>query len=128
MSLANLSNHPSRLLMGCVLLALSACATNKELTTQLSSSREAVDQAKMAGAEQTAPADLDIATGKLDRANVAAKNRDEADAMRLAQQAQVDANLARAKTESAQARVAAAEMTKSNQILRAAITRANQNQ
>jgi hypothetical protein len=98
------------------------------LTTQLSTSREAVDQAKMAGAEQTAPADLDIATGKLDRANVAAKNRDEADAMRLAQQAQVDANLARAKTESAQNRVAAAEMTKSNQILRAAITRANQNQ
>lgn len=128
MLLAHLSNRPSRLLMGCVLLALSACATNKELTAQLANSREAVDQAKMAGAEQTAPADLDVAVGKLERANVAAKNRDEADAMRLAQQAQVDANLARAKTDSAQSRVAAAELTKSNEMLRAALTRANQNQ
>jgi hypothetical protein len=114
--------------MGCVLLALSACATNKELTAQLTNSREAVDQARMAGAEQTAPADLDVAVGKLDRANAAAKNRDEGDAMHLAQQAQVDANLARAKTESAHSRLAAAELTKSNEMMRAAIARANQNQ
>jgi len=114
--------------MGCILLALSACATNKELTTQLSTSREAVDQARMAGAEQAAPADLDIAVGKLDRANAAAKNKDEGDAMHLAQQAQVDANLARAKTEANQATLAANELIKSNQIMRAAVTRANQNQ
>jgi hypothetical protein len=126
---ANLSNHASRLLVGCALLALSACATNKELTAQLANSREAVDQAKMAGAEHTAAADLDVAVGKLDRANAAAKNRDEKDAMRLAEQAQVDANLARARSESAQARVAAAEVIKSNQIMRAAAAnRANQNQ
>jgi hypothetical protein len=129
MLLANLSNHSSRLLVGCALLVLSACATNKELTAQLANSREAVDQAKMAGAEHTAAADLDTAITKLDRANAAAKNRDEKDAMRLAEQAQVDANLARARSESAQARVAAAEVMKSNQIMRAAAAnRANQNQ
>jgi hypothetical protein len=129
MLLANLSSHSSRLLVGCALLALSACATNKELTNQLANSREAVDQAKMAGAEQTAAADLDVAMGKLDRANAAAKNRDEGDAMRLAQQAQVDANLARARSESAQARIAATEVMKSNQIMRAAAAnRGNQNQ
>jgi hypothetical protein len=129
MLLANLSSHSARLLVGCALLALSACATNKELTNQLANSREAVDQAKMAGAEQTAAADLDVAMGKLDRANAAAKNRDEGDAMRLAQQAQVDANLARARSESAQARIAATEVMKSNQIMRAAAAnRGNQNQ
>jgi hypothetical protein len=129
MLLDYLSNHSSRLLVGCALLALSACATNKELTAQLANSREAVDQAKMVGAEHTAAADLEVAVGKLDRANAAAKNRDEGDAMRLAQQAQVDANLARARSESAQARVAAAEVMKSNQIMRAAAAnRANQNQ
>jgi hypothetical protein len=129
MLLANLSNQSSRLLVGCALLALSACATNKELTNQLASSREAVDQARMAGAEQTAGADMNVAIAKLERADAAAKNRDEKDAMRLAQQAQVDANLARARSESAQARVAATEVMKSNQIMRAAATnRANQNQ
>jgi hypothetical protein len=83
----------------------------------------------MAGAEQTAGADMNVAIAKLERADAAAKNRDEKDAMRLAQQAQVDANLARARSESAQARVAATEVMKSNQIMRAAATnRANQNQ
>jgi hypothetical protein len=129
MSLANLSNQSSRLLVGCALLALSACATNKELTAQLASSREAVDQARMSGAEQTAAADMDTAIGKLERADAAAKNRKEADAMRLAQEAQVDANLARARSDSAEARIAAAEVIKSNQIMRAAAAnRANQNQ
>jgi hypothetical protein len=129
MSLANLSNQSSRLLVGCALLALSACATNKELTNQLASSREAVDQARMAGAEQTAGPEMDVATGKLERANAAAKNRKEAEAMRLAQEAQVDANLARAKSDSAEARIAATEVMKSNQIMRAAAAnRANQNQ
>jgi hypothetical protein len=83
----------------------------------------------MSGAEQTAAADMDTAVGKLERANAAAKDRKEADAMRLAQEAQVDANLARARSDSAEARIAAAEVMKSNQIMRAAAAnRANQNQ
>jgi hypothetical protein len=128
MSLINLSNYSARLLLGCAVLALSACATNKELTNQLANSREAVDQARMAGAEQTAAADMDVAVGKLDHANAAAKNRNDADAMRLAQQAEVDANLARARSEANQAKIAATEVMKSNQIMRAAANRANQNQ
>jgi len=122
---ARFFHHPSRVLAGCLLLALSACA-NKELNHQLATSREAVDQAQMAGAEEAAPSDYGVATDKLARANAAAIGHHKHDAMRLAQQAQVDANLARAKSESAQARIAAAELEKTNQVLRDAI-RANQN-
>jgi hypothetical protein len=122
-----LSHHPARVLAPCCLLALAACA-NPALNNQLANSREAVDQAKIVGAEQGAPAELQAAVDKLNQASAAATARRGDDAMRLAQEAQVDANLARAKTSSAQARLAAAEMAKSNQLLYEAINRTNQNQ
>lgn len=127
MMLAHLLHHPSRMLAAGGLLVLSGCA-NEALHDQLASSREAVDQAKIAGAAETVPADYDAAVDKLNRASTAANNRHEDDAMRLAQQAQLDADLARARTDSAQARFAATEMVKSNQVLREALSRANQNQ
>jgi hypothetical protein len=127
MMLVKLFPRPSRALAGCCLLALSACA-NEALNQQLATSREAVDQAQIVGAEKTASADYDSAVSKLNRANAAAKERNQDEAMRLAQQAQVDANLARAKTDSAQASIAAAELAKSNLLLRETINRANQNQ
>jgi hypothetical protein len=127
MKLANLFYRPSRVWAACGLLVLSGCAS-EALNSQLATSREAVDQAKIAGAAEAAPADFGQALDKLNRANAAAENRKKDDAMRLAQEAQVDANLARARTDSAQARVAAAELVKSNQILRETIVRANQNQ
>jgi hypothetical protein len=117
MMLAHLFHHPSRMLAGCALLALSGCA-NQALNQQLATSREAVDQARIAGAADTAPADFQVALDKLDRASAAADTRKKGDAMRLAEEAQVDANLARAKTDSAHARMAAAELTKSNELLR----------
>jgi hypothetical protein len=117
MMLANLFSRPSRVLSACFLLALSGCA-NEALNNQLANSREAIDQAKIAGAQQTAPRDFDAAVQKLNQANDASKKWDKKDAMSLAQEAQVDANLARAKTDSTQARFAAAELEKSNRILR----------
>lgn len=127
MILAKLFHHPSRVVAGCFLLALSACSSS-ELNHQLATSREAVDQAQMAGAQENAPAEFGVAADKLTRANTAATGHHKHDAMRLAQQAQVDANLARTKSESTQARLAATELTKTNQALRDAINRANQNQ
>lgn len=117
MLLANRFFQPSRVLTGCCLLALCGCAS-EALNQQLATSREAVDQARSAGAAEKAPADFDSAVDKMNRATTAANDRHKDDAMRLAQEAQVDANLARARTDSAQARLAAAEMEKSNQILR----------
>jgi hypothetical protein len=128
MMLSQFFSNLARVMAACVLLALSACASNEALTNQLANSREAVDQARIAGAAEKAPADFDVAVEKLNRASSTAESRHKDDAMRLAEEAQVDANLARAKTDSAQAIVAAAEMAKSNQILREALNRANRNQ
>jgi len=126
---AHLFYHPSRVVAGCLLLGLAGCANTEALKQQLAASHEAVDQAKMVGAAETAPAELDVAVEKLNRADAAAKKRRHRDdAQRLAEQAQIDANLARARTDSTQAKIAAAELAKSNLILRETINRANQNQ
>jgi hypothetical protein len=128
MMVAKLFHQPSRVLAACCFLGLSGCA-NEALDHQLANSREAVDQAHVAGAQQGAPADYENAVTKLNRASAASEHRrDRDDAMRLAQQAQADANLAHAKTDSAQARNAAAELAKSNLVLRETLARANQNQ
>ena len=119
--------RPSRILAACAVLALPGCA-NEVLNNQMANSQEAIDQARIAGAADTAPADLSSAVDKLDRARATASHRRGKDAMRLAQEAQVDANLARAKTDSAQARIAAAEITKSNQVLYDELNRMRQNQ
>jgi hypothetical protein len=57
-----------------------------------------------------------------------AKDKKDEDAMAYAREAQVDANLARAKNDSAQARFAATEIAKSNQLLRDERARIIQNQ
>ena len=119
--------RPSRMLAACCLLALSGCA-NKVLNNQLANSREAVDQARIVGAAEMAPAELDAAVDKLSRADAAAGKRQHKESMRLAQQAQVDANLARARTSSAQAKIAAVELAKSNRILNEELNRQAQNQ
>ena len=124
---AHLFYRPSRVLAACCLLALSGCA-NEALNNQLATSREAVDQAKIAGAAERAPADFDNAVDKLNRAGAAAHNRDKKEAMRLAQEAQIDANLARAKNDALMAQVATAELQKSNQLLRDEYLRAHPNQ
>lgn len=127
MMLAHRLHGTARMLAACCLFASAGCA-NKVLNHQLAVSREAVDQAQIAGAAQAAPADLDAAVDKLNRANAAAASRNGKDSIRLTGQAQVDANLARARTHSAQARMAAVELGKSNQILQEEINRQNQNQ
>lgn len=120
-------HRPSRILAACAVLALSGCA-NEVLNNQMANSQEAIDQARIAGAGDVAPADLSAAVDKLDRARSSAGHRRGKDSMRLAEEAQVDANLARAKTDSAQARIAAAEITKSNQVLYDELNRMRQNQ
>jgi hypothetical protein len=128
MNFAHRFPHPARAVAACCLLMLSACASNEVLDRQLAVSREAVDQARIAGAQQGAPAEFDGAVDRMNQANAMAKDKKDKDAMAYAQEAQVDANLARAKNDSAQARFAATEIAKSNQILRDERARMIQNQ
>jgi hypothetical protein len=128
MNFAHRFPRPARLGAVCCLLALSACASNKALENQLATSREAVDQARIAGAPQGAPAEFDAAVDRMNQATAMAKDKKDKDAMAYAREAQVDANLARAKNDSAQARFAATEIAKSNQLLRDERARIIQNQ
>lgn len=128
MLLAYRFHRPLRVLAVPALLAVAGCA-HEALDNQLASSREAVDQARIVGAPEKAPADFDVAVNKLDRATAASQTRDKDEAMRLAQQAEIDANYAQARTNAMQAKLAASEMAKSNEILRAELSRTtNQNQ
>lgn len=106
------------------LLFLSSCAHKQQLNAQLATTQQAIAQAAAAGAPNTAPNDYQAAREKLERANRSAQQQDNVAAMRLAQQSQADANLAQAKTHSANAVMAATEIVKSNQALRDEIGRA----
>jgi hypothetical protein len=71
--------------------------------------KASVDNANMGGAQAFAPSELRQANEKLAGAQRAMADKDFATAARLAQQAQVDAQLATSKTQSAKARQAASE-------------------
>jgi septal ring factor EnvC (AmiA/AmiB activator) len=104
-------------------LALAACATPPPPTEQLAVSQAAVTHAVGAGAPELAPAELSLARDKLGRAQAAvvAKNFDVA--LALAQEAQLDAQLAEAKAESTKARKAADALQDASRALRQEISR-----
>jgi alpha-D-ribose 1-methylphosphonate 5-triphosphate synthase subunit PhnG len=91
-------------LIGAVLvLSLAACATTEPPASQLAVSRAAVAHASTADTSTYAPVDLQSAKDKLAAAEKAMKDKDYQRASELAAQAQVDAQLAESKAESARA-------------------------
>jgi len=105
-------------------LALSACASGPPAPTeQMAVSAAAIDQAVSAGATELAPAELSAARMKLDRARVAMDAKDNAQALILAEQAQVDAQLAVTRTRKAKADKAAAALEEDRRVLREEIRR-----
>lgn len=120
---ANPIRNRQRMLAGAaaiLVLALAGCATRKALDTQLASSRAAVEQARISGARS----DYTAAQDKLARAAAAAQSQDNVLALRLAEEAQVDAELAQVKANATRAVAAATEVEQSNQALRGVIDRA----
>jgi len=111
------------LLTGTILL-LAACASSPPAPTeQLAVSKATIDQAVSAGAPEFAPAELSSARGKLDRANLAMTAKDYAQARILAEQAQVDAQLAVTRTRSSKAQRAAAALQEDRRVLREEVNR-----
>lgn len=88
-------------------LALAACATTPSPTAQMAVSNAALAHAVSVGSAEMAPVEMGMAREKMNRANLALAARDNDTALALAQQAQVDAQLAEAKTESVKARKSA---------------------
>ena len=107
-------------------LALTACAvTPAAPTAQLAASRTAVDQARMAGAPQEAAEEYNTAASKLARAQTAFDAQDYTAATRLAREAEVDAQLAQARTQSMHSQQALVEIEQSIRALQAELDRAN---
>lgn len=104
-------------------LALLACASAPPPTDQLAVATAAVAHAATAGGPEMAPLEMGLARDKLARARQALAAGDNAGALALAQQAQLDAQLAESKAETLKARQSAAALQESDRVLREEMAR-----
>lgn len=109
--------------IGVTALILSACAGLPAPTEQIAVSKVAVSNAVSAGSNEFAPLPLKLAMDKMDNAERAMTAEDYLLARRLAEQAQVDAQLAAATSRSVKAQKAASALQESNRVLRKEIDR-----
>ncbi len=100
--------------------ALAGCqsAPPAELTQQMTRTETSIDQAQQGGAQQGALTELQQAKDKQAKAQTALEKKEYEVALRLAQQAQVDAQYAQAKSQAAQAATAAREVQRGISSLR----------
>jgi hypothetical protein len=100
------STMPTLLAAALLLLSslLGACASKKPPTEELTTSRAALQTAADAGAIDLAPAEMQAAEDKADRARSAAVAGDFNGAQRLAEESQADAELAAIKAQTARTR------------------------
>lgn len=89
---------------------LGACASHPAPTAQLSAARTAVNSAERSGAAERAPVELNNAREKLSRAESATKDSRNQQALWLAEQAQIDAEIAGVRAQSAAAQQALQEI------------------
>lgn len=116
--------HVAHALLAGAVVLLTACATPEQAPTeQLAVSRATIDQAVSAGASEFSPVQLNSARGKIDRANVAMGAQEYGQARVLAEQAQVDAQLAITRTRSSKAQRAASALQEDRRVLRDEIDR-----
>jgi Domain of unknown function (DUF4398) len=106
------------ILAAAVTLVMAACASTPPPTAQLAVSTAAVSSAGNAGGGEAAPAEMRMARDKLARANAAITAKDYDTARSLAQEAEVDAQLASVKARSGPASKAAAEVQDASRALR----------
>lgn len=102
---------------------IAGCASTPAPTEQMAVSRAAVSNASSAGANEFAPLQLKSATEKMDAAERAMTEKDYEHARQLAEQAQVDAQLATAKARSVKAQKAADALQEDTRILRQELER-----
>jgi hypothetical protein len=111
-------------LFGSVAL-LAACSSMKApATADVAVSGAALDNALGAGAAQYAPLEVSSAREKIDKAKQAMQNKDYKLASELANSAQLDAQLAQSKANSAKAQATATTLQDDIRVLRAELERA----
>jgi len=109
--------------IGLAAVIVAGCASVPAPTEQIAVSKAAVANAVGAGGPEFAPAEMRTAQEKLDRANQAMAAQDYERARWLAEQAQVDAQLAVTKARSAKAQKAAYALQEDNRVLREELNR-----
>jgi hypothetical protein len=109
--------------VGIAAALITGCASIPAPTEQVAVSKAAVANAVSAGAAEFAAPDLSSAQDKLARADVAMAGKDYENALWLAEHAQVDAELAVAKTRSAKAQKAVAAVQEDSRVLREELNR-----
>ncbi len=106
-----------------VAIFIAGCASIPAPTEQMAVSKVAVSNATSAGGNEFAPQPLKSAMEKMDAAERAMAEKDYLRARQLAEQAQVDAQLAAATARSAKAQKAARELQEDNRVLQQEIER-----
>lgn len=102
---------------------IAGCASIPAPTDQMAVAKAAVSDATSAGGNEFAPIQFKSAMEKMDAAERAMAEEDYLRARQLAEQAQVDAQLAVATARSAKAQKAARELEENNRVLQQEIER-----
>lgn len=101
-----------------LLVLLAACATTPPDPRLLDNAEQAIESAREAGAEEYAPLELRFAEERLDAARFQFENDQSAPARRLADEAEIEAQLALARTRAARARADLAQRQRELESLR----------
>ena len=109
-----------------VLMGLSACASTPIPNEKIAVAKSSVQRAEQSGAPEFAPVELAAARDKLARAEKAASDHDAQPATMLAEQANVDAQLAEATANQQKSHKAAMEFDASMAALRQESMRSTQ--
>jgi hypothetical protein len=119
----------SPLATGAAILALvtaAGCATTPIPNEKIAVAKASLQHAEQSGAPELAPVEMSQARDKLTRAEKAAADRDAQPATELAEQANVDAQLAEATAQEKKSHKAAMEFDASMQALRQETLRSSQ--
>jgi small-conductance mechanosensitive channel len=106
------------------LLSLTACTPSMQPpTSQMALAQSAVDKATTAGAYEYAPLELKAAQDKIDMAKTAMQAKQYGEAERLLEQAEIDAQLAEAKSSTAKSQKTVDTLQQGIDLLREEIQR-----
>ncbi|MFP4207192.1 MAG: DUF4398 domain-containing protein [Wenzhouxiangella sp.] len=110
--------NPRLPILTAALIVLTACATTPPDPRLLNNAEQAIVTARTAGAEEYAPLELRFAVERLEAARFQFENNEAAVAGRLADEAEIEAQLALARTRAALARAELAEQQRQLERLR----------
>lgn len=102
---------------------LAGCATTPVYTEQMAVAESAVQRASTSSTSESAAGELQIAVAKLSSARQAVTNKDFERARQLAEEAEIDAQVAELHAQSTRSRKAAQESQEAARVLREEINR-----